>query len=301
MGRLPLRRRGRAPIRAAWRATRIVVGAPPCRGRRRARGRRRGAAQLRHLPVAANPGAAGIGARLTRSSTGRASGTVGPVDDFRGACDGPTRTRLRLSRPAGLGERGHQPHPVHGLHRRGRQHRRELERFFYRGHWCYVGLEAEIPNRATSSAPSIGERSVIMVRDADGGINVVENVCAHRGMQLLPRAPRQPQGLRLPVPPVELHAARATCRACRSAAACKQDGKVNGGMPADFKTADHGLNKLKVASARRRGLRLLRPRRRVARGLPRPGGAALLRPPVQRPQADASSATTGSASRATGS
>jgi hypothetical protein len=23
--------------------------------------------------------------------------------------------------------------------------REELERFFYRGHWCYVGLECEIP------------------------------------------------------------------------------------------------------------------------------------------------------------
>ena len=22
------------------------------------------------------------------------------------------------------------------------RHQRELERFFYRGHWCYVGLEA---------------------------------------------------------------------------------------------------------------------------------------------------------------
>ena len=35
-------------------------------------------------------------------------------------------------------------------------HRLELERFFYRRHWCYVGLEAEIPNpgdfRAASSA-----------------------------------------------------------------------------------------------------------------------------------------------------
>ncbi len=28
----------------------------------------------------------------------------------------------------------------------------------------------------------------------------------------------------------------------------KQDGKVNGGMPADFKTAEHGLNKLRVAT-----------------------------------------------------
>ena len=25
-------------------------------------------------------------------------------------------------------------------------HRKELERFFYQGHWCYVGLEAEVPN-----------------------------------------------------------------------------------------------------------------------------------------------------------
>ena len=25
-------------------------------------------------------------------------------------------------------------------------YRKELERFFYRSHWCYVGLEAEIPN-----------------------------------------------------------------------------------------------------------------------------------------------------------
>ena len=25
-------------------------------------------------------------------------------------------------------------------------YRKELERFFYKGHWCYVGLEAEVPN-----------------------------------------------------------------------------------------------------------------------------------------------------------
>ena len=25
-------------------------------------------------------------------------------------------------------------------------YQRELERFFYKGHWCYIGLEAEVPN-----------------------------------------------------------------------------------------------------------------------------------------------------------
>ena len=33
---------------------------------------------------------------------------------------------------------------------------RELERFFYRGHWCYVGLEAEIPNPGDFKRTAIG-------------------------------------------------------------------------------------------------------------------------------------------------
>ena len=48
-------------------------------------------------------------------------------------------------------------------------YRRELERFFYHGHWCYVGLEAEVPNAGDFLRTVIGERSVILVRDADCG------------------------------------------------------------------------------------------------------------------------------------
>ena len=62
-------------------------------------------------------------------------------------------------------------------------YREELERFFYRGHWCYVGLEAEIPETGDFKRTRVGERSVIMVRGADGAINVVENRCAHRGAE----------------------------------------------------------------------------------------------------------------------
>jgi salicylate 5-hydroxylase large subunit len=60
---------------------------------------------------------------------------------------------------------------------------RELERLFYRGHWCYVGLECEIPNPGDFKRTSIGERDVLVVRDKSGAINVVENRCAHRGVQ----------------------------------------------------------------------------------------------------------------------
>jgi salicylate 5-hydroxylase large subunit len=35
-------------------------------------------------------------------------------------------------------------------------HRRELERFFYQGHWCYVGLEAEVPNPGDFKRTAIG-------------------------------------------------------------------------------------------------------------------------------------------------
>src|SRR3569623_1457896 len=43
-------------------------------------------------------------------------------------------------------------------------YRRELERFFYSGHWCYVGLEAEVANPGDFKRTAIGARSVIMVR-----------------------------------------------------------------------------------------------------------------------------------------
>jgi salicylate 5-hydroxylase large subunit len=59
---------------------------------------------------------------------------------------------------------------------------RELERFFYSNHWCYVGLVCEIPNLGDFKRTAIGERSVVLTRAADGDICVVENRCAHRGV-----------------------------------------------------------------------------------------------------------------------
>ena len=37
------------------------------------------------------------------------------------------------------------------------QHRKELERLFYRKHWCYVGLEAEIKAAILSSSRRLAE------------------------------------------------------------------------------------------------------------------------------------------------
>jgi len=126
-------------------------------------------------------------------------------------------------------------------------YQRELERLFYKGHWCYVGLEAEIPKAGDFKRTVIGERSVLMVRDADGSIHVVENVCAHRGM----RFERQRFGNRKGFV-CNYHQwgynLKGELLGVPFRRGIKQDGQVVGGMPADFDTKQHGLTKLKVAS-----------------------------------------------------
>lgn len=126
-------------------------------------------------------------------------------------------------------------------------HKKELERFFYTKHWNYVGLEAEIPNAGDYKRTVVGERSVILVRDADGGISVVENVCAHRGMQFCRERHGNKKEFVCPYHQWS-YTLKGDLQGVPFRRGVKQDGKVNGGMPADFKTTDHGLNKLKVAA-----------------------------------------------------
>jgi phenylpropionate dioxygenase-like ring-hydroxylating dioxygenase large terminal subunit len=77
-----------------------------------------------------------------------------------------------------------------GLVQPGRVHRRlytdpaifelEMERIFGAA-WVYLGHESQIKNPGDYFATYLGRRPVVMVRDADGAIQVVHNQCAHRG------------------------------------------------------------------------------------------------------------------------
>ena len=110
-----------------------------------------------------------------------------------------------------------------------------------------MGLEAEVPNAGDFKRTAVGERSVVMVRDAQGGINVVENVCAHRGMQFC----RERHGNRSEfVCPYHQwsYKLNGDLQGVPFRRGVKQNGRVVGGMPADFNTAEHGLTKLKVAT-----------------------------------------------------
>ncbi len=124
-------------------------------------------------------------------------------------------------------------------------HQRELERIFYGAHWCYVGLEVEIPKLGDYKLSQVGERQVIMVRDR-GGIRVVENRCAHRGVRFC----QQPHGnARSFVCPYHqwTYKLNGDLAGLPFRDGVKEGDCVNGGMPADFDLKQHGLTQLRVA------------------------------------------------------
>lgn len=126
-------------------------------------------------------------------------------------------------------------------------YKKELERLFYKAHWSYIGLEAEVPNPGDFKRTVVGERSVVMTRDMDGKIHVVENVCAHRGMQFCRERHGNKKELVCPYHQWN-YSLSGDLQGVPFRRGVKQDGKVNGGMPKEFKVEDHGLTKLKVAS-----------------------------------------------------
>jgi salicylate 5-hydroxylase large subunit len=125
-------------------------------------------------------------------------------------------------------------------------YQKELERFFYRSHWCYVGLECEVPQTGDFKRSVVGERSVIMVRGEDADIHVVENRCAHRGVAFCRERQGHVRGFICPYHQWA-YSLRGDLLGLPFRRGVKQDGQVNGGMPADFKLSDHGLTRLKVA------------------------------------------------------
>ena len=133
-----------------------------------------------------------------------------------------------------------------GVYNSAELHQLELERLFYRKHWHYVGLEAEVPKAGDFKRTVVGERSVVMTRASDGHIHVVENVCKHRGMQFC----RERHGNRKEfVCPYHQwsYTLSGDLQGVPFRRGVRQDGKVNGGMPADFDPKQHGLTKLRVA------------------------------------------------------
>ena len=133
-------------------------------------------------------------------------------------------------------------------------YQQELDKIFYGAHWCYVGLEVEIPNIGDYKLSHVGERQVVMVRDriapkdrgTDHGLRVVENRCAHRGVRFC----QTPQGnARSFVCPYHqwTYKLNGDLAGLPFKDGVKEGDCINGGMPEGFNLQDHGLTKLRVA------------------------------------------------------
>src|SRR5262249_6986512 len=59
----------------------------------------------------------------------------------------------------------------------------EQETIFGGPSWCYAGLAAEVPQIGDFKRTFVGDKSVVLARDADGALHVLANRCAHRGVQ----------------------------------------------------------------------------------------------------------------------
>lgn len=119
---------------------------------------------------------------------------------------------------------------------------REQEKIFGGSSWSYVALTAEIPHPGDFKRSFIGDKSVVVVRDAEGGVNVVLNKCAHRGVQFCRKPLGNAKEFMCPY-----HQWTYDLKGNLLGVPFRRGVKKQGGMPADFKLEEHGLQKLRVA------------------------------------------------------
>ncbi len=120
---------------------------------------------------------------------------------------------------------------------------REIERIFHGRTWNFVALEAEIPNPGDYKRSYVGPTPVVVARDTDGSVHVVENRCAHRGVEFCRQSRGNANEFVCPY-----HQWSYDLRGNLQGVPFRRGmkGEKDSGMPADFKPADHALRKLSV-------------------------------------------------------
>jgi salicylate 5-hydroxylase large subunit len=121
-------------------------------------------------------------------------------------------------------------------------YRREQERIFGGASWSFVGLAAEVPEPGDWKRTFVGEKPVMLVRAADGGLSVLADRCAHRGVELCRRDFGHAQSFICPY-----HQWTYDLRGRLIGVPFRRGVAGQGGMPADFRLEDHALEALRVA------------------------------------------------------
>ena len=100
--------------------------------------------------------------------------------------------------------------------------------------WLYVGHQSQIPERGDYFLSEIAGESVIVVRDGQGGINALLNVCRHRGSRICDAASG--------------HESRLTCRYHGWTYGLDGSLKAASRVPEGFDRAKHGLRRLHLGN-----------------------------------------------------
>lgn len=118
---------------------------------------------------------------------------------------------------------------------------REMEKFHYGKTWNFVGLECEIPQPNSYRRSFVGPRSVVITRDEQGEVHVVENRCAHRGAPVCWKQSGKGKDLTCPY-----HEWTYDLSGNLQGVPFLRGAKPYPGMPREFNKANHGLRKLKT-------------------------------------------------------
>ncbi|MCG2635349.1 MAG: aromatic ring-hydroxylating dioxygenase subunit alpha [Gammaproteobacteria bacterium] len=119
---------------------------------------------------------------------------------------------------------------------------REQARIFRGPHWCFVGLEAELPESGDYKSTFVGDTPVVLTRDSQGAIHCWVNRCAHRGAQVC-RELRGNSELFVCV----YHQWSYDSAGSLVAVPFRRGIAGKGGMPKSFDLAEHGLQVVRVA------------------------------------------------------
>ncbi|HUE19831.1 MAG TPA: aromatic ring-hydroxylating dioxygenase subunit alpha [Stellaceae bacterium] len=129
------------------------------------------------------------------------------------------------------------------LYQREDVYAEERARIFMGATWNYLCLEAEIEKPGDWRSTHVGDVPVVVARDMDGSLGAFENRCAHRGALIC----HKPCG----------NSARVSCvyhgwtydlKGNLTAVTFQRGVNGEGGMPKDFKLADHKRKALMVES-----------------------------------------------------
>lgn len=118
---------------------------------------------------------------------------------------------------------------------------REMQRIFCGRSWAYVGLAVELPEPGSFKTTYIGDRSIIVCRNREGQLRAFANRCAHRGVKFCRQRLGQTSRFTCPY-----HQWTYDLDGALKGVPFRGGVKGQGGMPADFDPAQHGLQTLRV-------------------------------------------------------